>query len=579
MPILLLRKPPDIVMLRDTPSQCGDAALMAPLWESRLSSAFNYGFDRELETQQYEYDVSSLALSFVPLPFTASDQTYTMDSPAARRFSTSAEERVGLLEAHRDSPAKQHNYGMLPTPAEIEALNGDEAAGGLNTSASTEARLLLKYSVPLMITYILQYSFSLVTLFVVGHIGTDELGAVSLATMTANITGLAVYEGLATSLDTLCAQAYGAGKKELVGLHLQRMILFMLLVTLPIGAVWLSSDRILAALVPEKELAHLAGRYLSILLAGAPGYAIFEAGKRFTQAQGLFNASLFVLLIATPINLLLNYLLVFVLKWNLDGAALATVLSHNLLPILLWVYVYFVNPHSLNCWAGFTREAFKNWGPMVKLAIPGIIMVETEWLAFDILTFSSTYLSTAHLAAQSIVMSLAIAIYHVPFSVGVAVSTRLGNLIGAGSLTAARTATRTYILTFLVIGVVDFTFLTALRNVLPRAFTSDPEVISIVSTVLPLLAAFQFADSTTALANAFLRGLGLQAIGGWANLFAYYVIAVPLALFLCFSKDLKLVGLWMGCAVGSCCITFSESIYIYLYDWKRAIDNARDREQ
>jgi MATE family multidrug resistance protein len=202
----------------------------------------------------------------------------------------------------------------------------------------------------------LQYSFSLVTLFVVGHIGTDELGAVSLATMTANITGLAVYEGLATSLDTLCAQAYGSGRKEMVGLHLQRMILFMLLVTLPIGAIWLSSGWILAALVPEKELAHLAGRYLSILLAGAPGYAIFEAGKRFTQAQGLFNASLFVLLIATPVNILLNYVFVFVLKWDLEGAALATVLSHNLLPVLLWVYVYFVNPRSLVCWAGFTRE-------------------------------------------------------------------------------------------------------------------------------------------------------------------------------------------------------------------------------
>lgn len=137
-----------------------------------------------------------------------------------------------------------------------------------------------KYSVPLCLTYVLQYSFSLVTIFVVGHIGTDELGAVSLATMTANISGLAVYEGLATSLDTLCAQAYGGGKKELVGLHLQRMVLFMLLVTVPIGAVWLCSGWILAALVPEKELAYMAGRYLRILLAGAPGYAIFEAGKR-----------------------------------------------------------------------------------------------------------------------------------------------------------------------------------------------------------------------------------------------------------------------------------------------------------
>jgi MATE family multidrug resistance protein len=232
-------------------------------------------------------------------------------------------------------------------------------------------------------------------------VGTDELGAVSLATMTANITGLAIYEGLATSLDTLCAQAYGSGRKTMVGLHLQRMVLLMLAVTIPIGAVWLCSGWILAALVPEKELAHLAGYYLSLLLAGAPGYAIFEAGKRFTQAQGIFNASLFVLLIATPINIALNYVFVFVLNWDLTGAALATVISNNLLPMLLWIYVYLVNPASLECWGGFTKAAFTNWGPMVKLAVPGIVMVETEWLAFDILTFSTSYLSTAHLAAQS----------------------------------------------------------------------------------------------------------------------------------------------------------------------------------
>ncbi|CBX99489.1 hypothetical protein IAQ61_005258 [Plenodomus lingam] len=527
-----------------------------------------------------EYDISSLAFGIVPFPCIAGGQTYTMDAPGGpRRFSTTNEERVGLLSAE-NSLAKQQQYGTLPEPAEMEGLLGQEGTlEECETSGGKEAKLLFKYSVPLMGTYLLQYSFSLTTIFVVGHIGTDELGAVSLATMTANITGLAIYEGLATSLDTLCAQAYGSGRKEMVGLHLQRMMLFMLAVTVPIGAVWLCSGWILAALVPEKQLAHLAGWYLSLLLAGAPGYAIFEAGKRFTQAQGLFNASLFVLLIATPINILLNYLFVFVLHWDLTGAALATVVSNNLLPLLLWIYVWFVNPQSLQCWGGFSKAAFSNWGPMARLAIPGIIMVETEWLAFDILTFSTSYLSTAHLAAQSIVMTLAVAIYHVPFSVGVAVSTRLGNLIGAGSLKAARTATKTYVLTFLIIGLVDFTFLTALRNVLPKAFTSDPEVVSIVATVLPLLAAFQFADSTTALVNAVLRGLGKQNIGGWCNLFVYYVIAVPLALFLCFPKDLKLVGLWAGCAVGSSCITIIEGIYIKCYKWDRAVEDARGRQE
>lgn len=215
-----------------------------------------------------------------------------------RRFSASSSLARPLLV---DDVDKRHGgYGAVVADAGEEEALMEREGGEIDTSAGKEMRILVKvsllhwrlresysllilrkYSIPLCLTYVLQYSFSLVTIFVVGHIGTSELGAVSLATMTANITGLAVYEGLATSLDTLCAQAYGGGRKEQVGLHLQRMVLLMLLVTIPIGAVWLCSGWILAALVPEKELAFMAGRYLRILLAGAPGYAIFEAGKRY----------------------------------------------------------------------------------------------------------------------------------------------------------------------------------------------------------------------------------------------------------------------------------------------------------
>lgn len=64
--------------------------------------------------------------------------------------------------------------------------------------------------------------------------------------------------------------------------------------------------------VPEPRIAILAGQYLRILLIGAPGYACFESGKRYLQAQGLFSASLYVLLICAPVNAFLNWLLVWV---------------------------------------------------------------------------------------------------------------------------------------------------------------------------------------------------------------------------------------------------------------------------
>lgn len=175
-------------MLKDAPLTAEEEEapqLLAPLWKPQPVSSKklkqlhqqNKISDYACEDKhvQYDYDISSLALSFVPFPFTSGGGcavAYTMDVSQARRFSTSTAERVGLLQSHHgNGGAKSQQYGaMMSDPAEIESLLGGEGtANELGTTAGQEAKLLLKYSVPLMGTYLLQYSFSLVTIFVVGH--------------------------------------------------------------------------------------------------------------------------------------------------------------------------------------------------------------------------------------------------------------------------------------------------------------------------------------------------------------------------------------------------------------------------
>lgn len=182
----------------------------------------------------------------------------------------------------------------------------------IETTWQKELILLAQYSGPLILTYALQYSYSLLIVYMSGHIGAEELAAASIATMTANITGMVVYESLATCLDTLTSQAYGNGNKKMVGLHVQRMIVMCLLATIPIGALWLCSPYYLVKLIPERDIAHLAGRFLRIYLIGAPGYGIFESAKRFTQAQGNFTIPLVVAIVCAPLNILWNWLFVVV---------------------------------------------------------------------------------------------------------------------------------------------------------------------------------------------------------------------------------------------------------------------------
>jgi multidrug resistance protein, MATE family len=203
-------------------------------------------------------------------------------------------------------------HGSEGTPSENRKRWEEVASRKAQTSWQQEAKVLARSSRSLILTFMLQYSLPVASISSVGHIGKIELGAVSIAAMTANITGYAVYQGLAISLDTLCAQAYGSGRKTLVGLQMQRMVYFLWLMTIPIGMIWLAGTQILEAIVPEKETAALAGLYLKIILVGSPGMAAFEGGKRFVQAQGLFSATLYVLLFCAPLNAFMNWLFVWV---------------------------------------------------------------------------------------------------------------------------------------------------------------------------------------------------------------------------------------------------------------------------
>lgn len=429
-----------------------------------------------------------------------------------------------LLNPEALEPNRSAVYGTYDheTITPVDAL---DASSLQQTTLLREIKMLAKNSAPLIVTYLLQYITTLTTIAVVGHLGTAELAAVALALMASNITGLAIYEGLTTSLDTLCAQAYGAGRPDLVGLHVNRMMFLLLLITIPIGAVWTFSPQILALVVPEQDLAQMAGNFLRVLLVGAPGYAVFEAGKRFVQAQGDFHGPLVVMLIGLPLNILLNWLFVFKLHWGFTGAALALSVTRDILPIILLAYILFINPSSLKCWGGFSRSALTGWGPMVKLGGPGVLMVVAEWFAFDLLTVAASYLSTEQLAAQSILMTVAVVMSHIPFPIAIVISTRLGNLVGSGSLYAAKVATRASCIVTLAVGLSNFLFLTALRKPILGFFTEDEDVIAIASWTIPILAVFQIFDSTTASVNGLLRGIGRQSTGAWINLIVYYPVS------------------------------------------------------
>ena len=442
-----------------------------------------------------------------------------------------------------------------------------------------ETTWILSNSAQLAGTYLLQYFYNLVIIVVVSRLGREELAAVSLGITTMNICGFAIFEGIATSLDTLCSQAYGSGNLTHVGLHMQRNILLLLLVSVPIGGVWMYSPWILHAILPQPQLAPLAGTFLRISLIGVPGYATFEAGKRFMQAQGDFTASLVVLMICAPINVLLNWLFVFRLDWGVAGAALAAALTNDVRPVLLVLYVVVFQPSALQCWQQPTAEVLRNWGPMLSLSVPGAVMTLCEWFTFEILTFTTSFLSVAHLAAQTILATVCVLLWHIPFSASVAVSTRIGFFVGADSLSKAKGLVKLYAPIFAVCGLLEMAALLLLGKPIARFLTQDDEVQSLVIQYMPLVAVFVIFDATTCCCHGILRGLGRQAIAGWAVFIINNLYALPVAVYLELGPPhLGLYGVWIGTTTCLVLVTAVESIMMRAMNWQKCVTEARKRE-
>ncbi|KAJ8139549.1 hypothetical protein OY671_007240 [Metschnikowia pulcherrima] len=491
-----------------------------------------------------------------------------------RRYNADGDEE----EAQDRRSAHSHGtHGSFGSDSKSKAsLFAKEDFAGLHTTFSVEARMLGRYSLPLIVTFVLEHLFSIISLLVVGHLGKNELAAVSLASMTSTIS-LAVFEGIATALDTLCPHAYGAGNYELVSTYVQRCTMFSLVAYVPCVLFWWNSGSLLQYIIENDEVLRLTTQFLRVLIAGGPAYIFFENAKRFLQAQGIFEAGTGVLFVSAPINIFLSWFLVWNKKYGIGyiGAPIATVINFWIMSLLLVLYVVFVD--GSKCWYGFcgVRKLFQNWGQLSHLAIPGIVMLESEYVAYEIMTLLASYFGTTELAAQSAVGSIASLTYMVPFAVSIAASTRIANFVGAQNLYSAKVATKTGLLAGLAVATANCFVLFTFRYQIARLFTEDPDVTElIVSLFTPLVSILQIFDGLASVASGILRAQGLQKIGGLINFLAYYAFAMPLAFLLTKTTELKLKGLWIGIGSGMFLIGVIETLVILTCNWDVVLQKA-----
>ncbi|KAB5592883.1 MATE efflux family protein [Ceratobasidium theobromae] len=489
--------------------------------------------------------------------------------------------------------ARRPSISMPANPPEAEPLLGgasvprideegdDKAEDDSEPSWSErlqESKVLLKYTAPVFTTHLLEYSLVIASVVSIGHLSTEGLAASTLGSMTASVTGLSIIQGFASALDSLLPQAWTSENPRNVGLWTQRMLVVMGVLIIPIVFIWQSAEFILLMLRQEPEVARLAGLYLKWLSIGLPAYAFNVVTRRYYQAQGLMHVPSMIIAIAAPINAILNWALVWgpeSIRLGFIGAPVATAISFNLISLCTVIHWVVYAPKA--AWHPISHRSFRSLGTLVQLGLAGTGQIASEWWSWELVGLAASQLGPTALAAQSVLLVSASTAYQIPFAVGVATTVRIGNLLGSGHGKRARVAAEVALCLSFVFALCSSAFFLTFRKRWGYLFNDDETVVALVGAILPLVAVFQVVDGMSAVTGGALRARGKQSLGALVNVTAYYVIGIPLGVYLAFWWDMKLQGLWIGLASALFYSAVVSAYVVLRTDWAKEVLRVRAR--
>lgn len=410
---------------------------------------------------------------------------------------------------------------------------------------------------------------AMVSVLCLGRLGSRELAGGALSIGFTNITGYSVLFGLASGMDPICSQAFGSKNWNLIGLSLQRTILILLSACVPISMLWLNLKNLMLWMNQDAEITAVASTYCLFSLPDLLTNTLLQPLRVYLRSQGITTPMMWCSALAVLLHIPLNILLVFVFKLGVPGVAIAAVLTNLNMVFLLLGYLYCSGVYK-RTWNGWSAESFKEWWPLLSLALPSCLAICLEWWWYEIMTLMAGYLPNPQVAVATtaILMQTASLMYTVPLALSSSVSTRVGNELGACRPDKAKLATLVALGCAVVIALISVTWTTILRDHWGKLFTMDENVLALTAAAMPIMGLCELGNCPQTTGCGVLRGSARPAIGARINLGSFYCLGTPVAVALAFWLKIGFGGLWYGLLVAQFACAVSILFVVLRTDWQ-----------
>ncbi|MED4226384.1 MATE family efflux transporter [Neobacillus cucumis] len=408
---------------------------------------------------------------------------------------------------------------------------------------------------PILITQLGMFSMVVFNTIMSGRYNSSDLAGVAIGTSIWSpvFNGIS---GIFLAVSPIAAQRFGQKKKEEVSFVVKNGIYLSVLITMIVVILgYFLLNPILNFMKLSPKVQDTAFDYLVGLSFGLLPLFIFNVLRSFIYALGKTRVIMIIMLLSLPINLVLNYVLIFG-KFGFPelggaGAGYATAITDW---VFLAMTVYVIKKHepfsSYSVFPNLKEFSWEYCQEILKIGVPMGLSVFFETTVFAIVTILLSKFNVTTIAAYQSALNVVSFIYMIPISISTALTVLVGFEVGAKRYKDAKQYSWLGVAIAVLIAIGTGLIVVAFRYQVAGLYSTEGAVINLTANFLIFALFFQISDAIQATAQAALRGYKDVNIAFIMTLVAYWLICLPTGYLLANFTNLGARGYWIGLTIG-----------------------------
>ncbi|MBT2284502.1 MATE family efflux transporter [Paenibacillus polymyxa] len=423
------------------------------------------------------------------------------------------------------------------------------------TSFSQKVKQFLIIFLPIFTTQIALSAMSFFDTNMSGKFSPADLAGVAIGTslwMPVQ-TGLS---GILIGITPVVSHLLGSKRNDQIGYNvIQALYLGIAVSLVVIGAGALLLAPILNGMPLEPRVAQVAFYFLCALAFGIIPLFGYTVLRSFMDALGQTRATMFITLVSLPVNILLNYLLIFG-RWGFPqlggvGAGVATACTYWLIFLISLFFVHRVEPFAkYGIFRQLTRISLGKWKELLKIGVPIGFATFFETSIFAAVTLMMSRFDTTTIAAHQAALNFASTLYMLPVSICMALTILVGYEAGAGRLRDAKQYSLLGIGGAIGLSLLTAIVLIVFGEQIAGVYSNDREVIALTQHFLIYAIFFQISDAIATPTQGALRGYKDVNPALIITFVAYWIIGLPVGYLTATYTSLGAFGYWIGLIAG-----------------------------